>query len=572
MGDLLSFLTGNLKRNVMTVDDFCHRIGISRQKFYRYVKEPRRFTDKNIRSMIDVLSLDSSQIAELESCLYPSKQQGDTGERAELNGLMAEILKRRLSDELAENTIRIEYTDTDGTVSMETAETLAGLLSGTSSADAGCRGAASENPAHTYEFTIYNCVPAGLDAPYKSEEISSDKSIMAIACIVKALDDRLSLSGSVHIHVRHYLSEIYKQKLMRQDPNDTEAMRFSLRLFNVTLPLQALAEDYYLDLTRFTRRIWTDQSSFCLIRHTADVTEYFLMVFSDSGECCVCRLGGEEVSHIYRFLSIDSINRNRTLSERSYASNPNLIYHQVNMQHKRILIHPDICLDDVPEEMWLALADEVANKSDGALFEKAFRQLIDPYDQYSFLGFEELVSAAINTLSQRTLDNARMGKMVICHPEGLMNLVQSGLITDLSVGEVDYAGRDFSSAPLRFPVPLVRKFLEYIKSGIIRRQTSPVRDPSRYDWTNYYIMHPQLPCPDTSFIVYDHYGIIPIYTFSRHKNTLINLFQNPAAGTLMYDYLLREMIGRRGEELDSKILSDEHSIAFIDTLISRLDR
>ena len=40
----------------------------------------------------------------------------------------------------------------------------------------------------------------------------------------------------------------------------------------------------------------------------------------------------------------------------------------------------------------------------------------------------------------------------------------------------------------------------------------------------------------------------------------------------MYDYLLREMIGRRGEELDSKILSDEHSIAFIDTLISRLDR
>ncbi|HAB93559.1 MAG TPA: hypothetical protein DCF49_02145 [Lachnospiraceae bacterium] len=594
MSDLLSYLTGNLKKNGMTVDDFCRQIGISRQKFYRYVKEPRRFTEEKIRSIIDVLSLDGAQIDELESYLYPSSKRSLPAQHRDLNSLIAEIFKRRLAGELSKDLLRIEYTNTDGTVSMETVDSLTGILSGENvdpltgalsgeTVDpltgtlSGMPAGASDSQVppsgareHTYDFTIYNCIPPGPDASPGVEEKPSDHSILTIACIINALDDRLSRSGSVHIHVRHYLSEAYKQLIVRQDIDDLEAMRFNLWLFNMTLPLQAAAEDYYLDPTKFMRRTWTDQSSFCLIRHTTDTSEYFLMVFSTTGDCCICRLGGEEVSHIYDFLSTDSRNRSRTLSDRSYASNPNLIYHQVNSRHKRILIHPDICIDDVPKEMWLALEEAVANSSDSALFEKAFRQLMDPFDQYSFLGFKELVSAAISTLEQRTIDNARMGKMVICHPEGLMKLVQSGIITDLSVGEVDYTGKDFSSTPLRFPTPLIRKFLEFIKESIVRRKTSPVTDPTKYDWTNYYIMHPQIPCPDTTLVIYDHYGIIPIYTFSRHKNTLINLFQSPAVGTLVYDYTLREVIEKRGEKLDSEIMSDEHSIAFLDKLISQL--
>ena len=70
MSDLLSFIAGNLKQNRMTVDEFCRKVGISRQKFYRFVKEPRRFSGDQIRSIIEVLSLSDSEVQTLESYMY----------------------------------------------------------------------------------------------------------------------------------------------------------------------------------------------------------------------------------------------------------------------------------------------------------------------------------------------------------------------------------------------------------------------------------------------------------------------------------------------------------------------
>jgi hypothetical protein len=54
MSDLLSFIAGSLKQKGMTVDEFCKKIGISRQKFYRFVKEPRRFSSDNIHLFLMV--------------------------------------------------------------------------------------------------------------------------------------------------------------------------------------------------------------------------------------------------------------------------------------------------------------------------------------------------------------------------------------------------------------------------------------------------------------------------------------------------------------------------------------
>ena len=39
MENLLSFLTVRLRLKGITVNEFCKKIGISRQKFYRFVKD-----------------------------------------------------------------------------------------------------------------------------------------------------------------------------------------------------------------------------------------------------------------------------------------------------------------------------------------------------------------------------------------------------------------------------------------------------------------------------------------------------------------------------------------------------
>ena len=40
----------------------------------------------------------------------------------------------------------------------------------------------------------------------------------------------------------------------------------------------------------------------------------------------------------------------------------------------------------------------------------------------------------------------------------------------------------------------------------------------------------------------------------------------------MYDFVVNRIIGRQGAELDSVILSDEHSIAFLDNLIAKAEK
>ena len=89
MSDLLSFIAGNLKQNRMTVDEFCRKVGISRQKFYRFVKEPRRFSDDQIRSIIEVLSLSDSEVQALESYMYLKAPAGAAPDSADYSNVIS---------------------------------------------------------------------------------------------------------------------------------------------------------------------------------------------------------------------------------------------------------------------------------------------------------------------------------------------------------------------------------------------------------------------------------------------------------------------------------------------------
>ena len=222
--------------------------------------------------------------------------------------------------------------------------------------------------------------------------------------------------------------------------------------------------------------------------------------------------------------------------------------------------------------MWLALYESVKYREDREIFETMFRKLIDPYDQYAFLDFDALVHMAVSILDQRTQAGSRMGKIVICHPEGLQNFVKTGIITDLVSEEIDYTGKNLVQAPIRFPAPLVANLLRLIRKSVLRRMSSPLQGPEQMDWANYYILKPQIPYPEISYAINREYGVFPIYSKSRHKNTIANAYPNPAVGTLFYDYVVNKVIGRHHTEIESDILSDEHSIAFLDNLIAKAEK
>ena len=152
----------------------------------------------------------------------------------------------------------------------------------------------------------------------------------------------------------------------------------------------------------------------------------------------------------------------------------------------------------------------------------------------------------------------------LCRPEN-QNGSEEPLATLLGAVFSACAGETVS---LRFPAPAIRSLLQIIQSGIRRRMEKENTDPSDNDLINYYIMQPVYPCPEISFLIYDGYGVAPFYTMGRHKNKITNIFESAEAGSVLYDYIVQEIIGRRGEELRTVIMSDEHSISFLDRLIA----
>ena len=579
--NLLSFLTVKLRQHGMTVDELCKKIGISRQKFYRFVKEPRRFSEDNVHSLADVLSLDSDEIDHLDSYLHPKQQGSYTADPAVFGSVIEGLFKRRLSEEMAPDLDTIEYMQADCRVAMESPASLARMIAG--------RYSTAPGQVHDFFFTIYNCIPI-FSGDLSTRQFKPNNSILTITCLMKELEDAIMPASSVEIRIRHFLSERWYPQLKKNAAGDTSAMLCHLHALDSLLPLLSTAKDYSFELSEALGKSCMDGTNICLIRHTcsfpleaaaaagtsfADASavsaknarsEYYILLFSEGGKCSACRLGSEEATPFYRFM-LTSIRGTEKASIKKDVGNPNQFYYEMDKDRHFIQIHPDLCFDDIPKQVWMSLYDAVQDSSDRIQYESAFRQLMDPFDLYAFLDFKSLSEATIDTIDRRNKAAAANGKIGICHPEGLLNMVRSGIISDLSAKASDYKGEYRDLKHLRFPAPVIRSFLEMIKASILRRQAAGITDPAKYDWINYYILQPTYPCPEIIFYLYDDFGAAPLYVRGRHKHLITNFYENEEIGTLLYNYVIKEMIGRREEKLGCAVMSDEHSIALLDRLI-----
>ena len=597
MEDLLSFLTVRLRQKKMTVNEFCGLIGISRQKFYRFVKEPYRFPAESVRYIISTLSLSEPEVRQLESFLVLRQHKESAFEGSEYRspdlsyyrGQIEDLFRYRMSAETSQDRDTIMYSQAGRHVTMLSPASFARALAGSSGGpDTSGLSKQPAAPIHEYELILYNCIPA-VAAPSAKQVNASVKSIGIIAGIVKELEDVLISSCPLRIRIRHCMTKERIGMMLNRDPGNRTAMSFQLRLLNAVLPLLSAAEDYRIETAEDAIGSWTPKGDVCMIKHVcrhlperapftdrssltgrAIRTEYYTLIFSESGECRACRLGSDEASHIYRFLSPDGTGT-ISLSGSPAIANPSLELYERYRDCRVIVISPDLYFDDIPSRMWMDLGDEIQRRSDRKHYEKVFRKLIDPFGQYMFLSFEDLVRSVLNTMEQRRRTAGRMGHCVICHPSGLAEMVRTGMISALSAGSEDCTGGSWSPVPLRFPVPAIRDLLEMMRSSILRRQAAGVTDPAKCDWVNYYILHPQFPVPEIAFHLYSGCGVTPLYTKGRHRYVLDNLFDSTAAAVILFDYVKNEMIGKRGEKLGSSVLSDAHSVALIDSLINSLD-
>ena len=578
METLHSFLSARYKQNGLTAVEFCKKIGISRQKFYRIIKEPARFPAESVQGVINVLSLNEEEARQLRSYLDPQRQtglnppdlRGRTPALSDYSGLINGLLRHKPSEELLPDLDSIEFMDQDCNFTLESPASFARMIAA-EQADNAAGPAVPTAASHEFMFTIYNCIPAISGTAGRQPQHSG--SILLLAGLIKELEDILIPVSPVNIRIRHYLSELQRIQTSNHSPDDPDTAELHLRILDSILPLLSMAADYNVDLSGALNNTSAEFANCCMIRHTcstgdkAPYVEYYMLLFASGDKCRACRIGSAEVSRLYRFFTAD-VRGAESPAVKKKGIDPNLFYLEMDRERRPLLIHPDLCFDDIPADIWLSLYDVIEKRRDRLLYESAFRKLMDPYDLYPFMDFKDLAAAMIDTVEKRYRAAAVNGKIVICHPEGLQSMVRTGLISDLS--EVASVRNDphGDPDPLRFPAPVIRSLLHTIRSGILRRMESDITDPSGNDRINYYIMQPGHPYPEISFLIYDGYGVAPFYTMGRHKNKITNIFESAEAGSVLYDYIVQEMIGRRGEKLRTAIMSDEHSVSFLDRLIA----
>ena len=250
MEDLLFFLTGNIKKSGLTVNEFCSQVGISRQKFYRFVKEPFRFTNENVKRIKEVLHMSEADASFFDSRLGSGTPVASFVDPSDYDRLIGDLFSRNPSDELSVNRFNIEYLDQSGSASVFSPEIISCVLAGFGVQRENADEALSQK--HEYAITIYNCTITAEN--FSPREYKFSKSILTIARIVRLLESILSSSRGVRIRVRHYLSERTAELMMKHNIEDKEAICFNIRLLTDVLPLLSSVLDYRIDTAGVTRR------------------------------------------------------------------------------------------------------------------------------------------------------------------------------------------------------------------------------------------------------------------------------------------------------------------------------
>ena len=254
METLHSFLSARYKQNGLTAVEFCKKIGISRQKFYRIIKEPARFPAESVQGVINVLSLNEEEVRQLRSYLDPQRQtdlnppdlRGRTPALSDYSGLINGLLRHKLSEELIPDLDSIEFMDQDCNFTMESPASLARMIVAEKERP-GSEQTVPTAASHEFMFTIYNCIPTISGTAGRQPQHSG--SILLLAGLIKELEDILIPVSPVSIRIRHYLSELQRIQTSNHSPDDPDTAELHLRILDSILPLLSMAADYNVDLS-----------------------------------------------------------------------------------------------------------------------------------------------------------------------------------------------------------------------------------------------------------------------------------------------------------------------------------
>ena len=428
-GDFGSFMKYLLNSSDKTVEDICDLLGISRATYYRYVKEPVRFSEADLVLLSEYLNLPQNARKQLYSYCgrqFPEALSARTVPNEEDMLLIERILN---ADSFLASSHDKELEYYGETVSHFTPR----MAAETILASAGTLSGAALSKARKYvTFTIFRCF--NLDSDLSSVPPRTGDTVI-LAHLIEELDGLIRRDAgpsSGHISVVHYIPQEY---LLTND------ISVKLRLFKEMLPIQAVSGDYMYIPENAANPVWSGSGDICLIRYRivpspetdgqeTEIIRDFLIRLPHNGTGYMTEIGTGGNHHLYQFFLTD-VDNLKIVNRYRNILRENKIAQKCYSQERHIILFYDLCFDSFDPRHWLDLIGRLSPATRSFL-----KAAMDPDGQLSSLSDESFLMENVKYFIDRYNANEMHGSISIIHEKGLRSFVAHRMISDLYVPEL----------------------------------------------------------------------------------------------------------------------------------------
>ena len=514
MENMRDFISFYLKRKGIGIDDFLAECGIGRSMFYRFLKEPFRFSDDQLESISDVIGVSGKEKMKLLAFKLNYRPTDSISNEVETEIRNILFLNPY---EVRANKSDFEYYDFDkNRTYVLDAGGLVDMLS-----DHITRTKHTDESCFECYLTVYNCTSA--------------QKVSSIYELLSGLENKFRKKFKT-FRIIHYVD------YQRDD------LLSKLRMLKVNLPLYSTFNDYHLINTDLSEHPWAGRIDFFALKYGCQTTSgtsgwRYMVGNIERGRRAYAY--STDNYPLYKFFTCGIDEQNAGFEFDAGSAGMSTFYQNVVSATKRITISLEPCFDSIIPSIWQDLLERAKNGPNL----KKIRSMIDPDATGAMYNDVQVGEFCINSLKSRFEANEKNEAINIVAADGLETFTaQSAATQTLAFGE-------------KFTKAEVLQQLEYIKVHL--------GDKSSSGQQSFYILNARLKQPMYQYTILKNMLIYALSPKNPNPLAAIALLKDKAVADALYNFVIYEMIDKRGGA-DSLLVSDSEASAFIDMLISRV--
>ena len=523
LDDMLSFVSKRIKKtdgtNMKRLIDGC---GITKSKFYRYMAEPYRFSDQQIKTMATILAL-----SETETDILFSFKKTSQNSLTEKTGIFHQVRKILFEESpIIENISLRNYTlfsKENGTdivaeySARDLAKKIMDILQSTTDIH--------KNMTYPIKVTIVNS--------------SSLEKTHYVFNFLKAYSEEVKSSNGALLEIDHYINA-YGMNIEQ---------RFSL--FSQLYPFSAFKNySIHFDDLSSSPLANTDWFEVEFGEKATGLQKYIFAIIPYEGNMALYMsddlLLREFVHHKFlRQVTFNDDKKNLTNNLQEIGRS----FVDAARKYKKLEISYELCFDNFSPDLWREIGDELVGQKENA-------------SRNPEVGEQ---SHSVNNV----LDEYRIRDLVASGEERVLVSEQNEAVNVVSARGIALFAREkctseMKTAGAELSNEQVVRELKYIKSRLGKN--------AKQNQQIYYLIDPLVSIPKITFCIYRNHKIVTFLNDSPLTELSWKFVPDQEISSLFYDCIINEVIPHEQcVQSFPRIMPDERAASFIDELIQAVN-